>query len=59
LLFSPNDHHELADVLERLVNLSPVKRAKIRARLRSKIEKEHNSKVQIARIISYMKPFIR
>ena len=58
LVFSPGNDHELADVLEGLARLSSAERNKIRAKMRAKMEKEHNSGVQISRIIAYMKRFI-
>ncbi len=58
LLFSPGDEHELAGVLKGITDLSAAERSKIRAGMRAKMEKGHNSKVQIARIIAHMKRFI-
>jgi glycosyltransferase involved in cell wall biosynthesis len=58
LLFSPGNFRELARVLDNLASLGASERGRIRAKMRAKMEKEHNSRVQIARIIGHMKRFI-
>jgi len=59
LSFSPGNHVELEKTLVNLAKISVSARQSIRRKMRAKMDKEHNSKVQIRRLISHMKKALK